>query len=243
VSREVIIAGIAAVLLHAFLLFGFRLESAAAPLPISDTAVDVSLEGAESSPAAAPAAATTPATSEPTPPPPVETPPPPVTPPPPEPPPETPPPAITAEAPQVAPPTPAPAARPVHHMPPHSAHASQTASRAVGPVGTASEGHGKATSASAGGSGASPIRARSNPKPPYPPEAERLHQQGRVILEVQVSSGGRATSVSVKRSSGFPMLDNAAVQAVQRWTFEPARVAGLPVAGRADVPVNFSLGQ
>jgi protein TonB len=110
-------------------------------------------------------------------------------------------------------------------------------------VGAATEGHSGTAAAGAKGSGASPIRARSNPKPPYPPEAERLHQQGRVILEVQVSAEGRAVSVSVKHSSGFPLLDNAAVQGVQRWTFDPARIGGLPVAGRADVPVNFSLGQ
>jgi protein TonB len=89
----------------------------------------------------------------------------------------------------------------------------------------------------------SPVRPRSNPKPPYPPEARRLGQQGRVLLEVQVGADGRAISVSVKRSSGFPALDSAAVQGVQRWTFEPARVGGLPVASRADVPVNFSLAQ
>jgi protein TonB len=70
-----------------------------------------------------------------------------------------------------------------------------------------------------------------------------LRQQGRVVLEVQVSAEGRATSVSVKHSSGFPVLDNAAVQGVEHWTFEPARVAGLPTAGRAEVPVNFSLSQ
>ena len=225
------IAGGLAVLLHGLLLFGFRLESRAVPLPVSDTAVEVSLESAE----AAPAAAATPAIPEPEPTPP---PPPPVPPPP-----ETPPPPATVEAPQVAPPTPAPT--PVeHHIPPRPAHASQTASKAVGAVGAPHESHGAATaSAGAGGSGASPIRPRSNPKPAYPEEAKREHQQGRVLLEVQVGADGRASSVSVKRSSGFPILDNAALQAVQRWTFEPARIGGLPVAGRADVPVNFALGQ
>jgi protein TonB len=159
--------------------------------------------------------------------------------------PETPAPVVTttAESPQVAPPTPAPAEHPVHHLPPRPTHPSQPMSKAVGAAGSAPEGHNGTAGTGASGAGASPIRARSNPKPPYPEEARRLHQQGRVLLEVEVGTDGRAMTVSVKRSSGFPILDNAAMQAVQRWTFEPARVAGLPVVGRADVPVNFALGQ
>lgn len=226
-SREWIIAAIIAVLFHVALLFGFRLETAAVPLPVSDTAVDVSLVAAEPAPAAATAAPE---------PPPAE----PVPPPPPVPTPETPPPTPVPEPAQVAPPTPAPVERPVHHLPPRPAHPNPLASKAVGPV---QEGQNTGLSAGASGAGSSPIRPRSNPKPPYPPEAQRLHQQGRVLLEVQVGADGRAISVSVKRSSGFPILDNAAVQTVERWTFEPARVAGLPVTGRADVPVNFSLAQ
>ena len=85
----------------------------------------------------------------------------------------------------------------------------------------------------------SAMRPRYNPKPDYPPEADRLGQRGIVLLEVQVGADGRVITVSVKRSSGFPILDNAAVKGIQRWTFEPARVAGLPIASKADVPVKF----
>lgn len=84
-------------------------------------------------------------------------------------------------------------------------------------------------------------RYRSNPRPDYPAEARRLRQEGRVLLEVEVSAAGLPTSVALKRGSGVPSLDAAALAAVRRWTFEPARTAGVPVAARVEVPVQFDL--
>jgi protein TonB len=62
-----------------------------------------------------------------------------------------------------------------------------------------------------------------------------------VLLSVDISSDGRATHVSLDRSSGSPSLDTAAIDAVYAWTFEPAKDAGDPVASRVVVPVRFSL--
>jgi protein TonB len=64
-----------------------------------------------------------------------------------------------------------------------------------------------------------------------------------VIVNVEVDADGRAADVSLSRSSGFPLLDQAALEAVRRWTFEPAREGGFPVASRVDVPVRFSLAR
>ena len=58
-----------------------------------------------------------------------------------------------------------------------------------------------------------------------------------------MSAEGRATSVSLVRSSGFPRLDAAAVEGVRRWTFAPAQAAGLAIPSRVEVPVTFSLSQ
>ena len=68
-----------------------------------------------------------------------------------------------------------------------------------------------------------------------------MRQEGVVMLEVLVSSGGSAEEVTVIRSSGYPLLDRAAAEAVRQWTFQPARTAGLPVACRVQIPVRFSL--
>jgi protein TonB len=63
------------------------------------------------------------------------------------------------------------------------------------------------------------------------------------MVVAQVSANGRTSSVSLMRSSGFPLLDAAAVNAVRRWTFVPAQAAGVAIPSRVEVPVNFSLSQ
>ena len=86
-------------------------------------------------------------------------------------------------------------------------------------------------------------RYRSNPRPDYPADARRNHQEGVVLLSVEVGADGQPKEVALKRTSGFALLDQAAIQAVRRWAFEPAVAAGFPVASRVDVPVRFSLAQ
>ena len=64
-----------------------------------------------------------------------------------------------------------------------------------------------------------------------------------VLVSVEVGTDGRASDVTLARSSGFPLLDAAALQAVRRWRFEPAQAGGLPVSSRVEVPVRFSLAR
>jgi protein TonB len=84
-------------------------------------------------------------------------------------------------------------------------------------------------------------RYRNNPKPGYPVAARRLRQQGTVLLSVAVNQSGKPTLVSVKESSGSRVLDDAAVNAVRAWDFEPARSDGRPVASRVEIPLRFEL--
>jgi protein TonB len=58
-----------------------------------------------------------------------------------------------------------------------------------------------------------------------------------------VQADGLPAEISLNRSSGHPLLDRAALDAVRRWTFEPGRAAGVPVASLVVVPVRFSLEQ
>jgi protein TonB len=62
-----------------------------------------------------------------------------------------------------------------------------------------------------------------------------------VLLAVEVDAGGRARSVALARTSGYPRLDRAAIEAVRRWRFKPAIRAGIPAASEVTVPVRFSL--
>lgn len=82
---------------------------------------------------------------------------------------------------------------------------------------------------------------RKNPEPPYPLAARRRRQEGVVLLSVKVSAQGRAVRVELKQSSGVPVLDEAAMQAVRGWEFEPARVNSTPLDSEIEVPVRFKL--
>lgn len=80
-----------------------------------------------------------------------------------------------------------------------------------------------------------------NPKPVYPALSRRLNEEGRVLLKVRVSAQGSALEVAVSKSSGFPRLDAAAVDAVTRWRFVPARRGDEPVDSSVVVPITFAL--
>ena len=61
------------------------------------------------------------------------------------------------------------------------------------------------------------------------------------MISAQVEANGRPSRVELKQSSGFSLLDAAALEAVRKWTFDPARAGGLPSSCRVDVPVRFAL--
>lgn len=81
----------------------------------------------------------------------------------------------------------------------------------------------------------------SNPKPEYPAIAKSREWQGKVLLRVQVSTEGLSESVEVEKSSGHDMLDDAAMEAVKRWRFIPAKRGETAIASSVIVPINFSL--
>ena len=60
-------------------------------------------------------------------------------------------------------------------------------------------------------------------------------------MSVQVEADGRPSSISLKQSSGHRLLDEAALDAVRRWTFGArARRRSAGDQRRALVPVRFS---
>jgi protein TonB len=92
-----------------------------------------------------------------------------------------------------------------------------------------------------GGGAQTPANYLYGPKPSYPQDARRAGWEGVVVLRILVNTDGSAATVSVRESSGFAMLDEAAVQGVKKWRFSPAKKAGTPIASFHDVRVRFRL--
>lgn len=84
-------------------------------------------------------------------------------------------------------------------------------------------------------------RPRRPFRPAYPAAAIASGMQGRVRLEVTVGVDGRVKAASVRDSSGYPLLDQAALNAIWSMEFEPARRAGLAVEHTFGVPVPFRI--
>jgi protein TonB len=81
----------------------------------------------------------------------------------------------------------------------------------------------------------------NNPAPVYPLAAQKHGLQGKVILKIHVLTSGQPDNVSIAKSSGYAILDEAAVKAVSAWMFEPARRGKTPIDGWVNVPINFNL--
>ena len=81
----------------------------------------------------------------------------------------------------------------------------------------------------------------NNPAPDYPAMSRRIGEEGRVLMKVLVSADGAAEDVQIEKSSGSERLDNAAIQAVKRWRFIPAKKNNQALSAYVMVPMKFSL--
>lgn len=77
-------------------------------------------------------------------------------------------------------------------------------------------------------------------RPAYPADALARNVYGRVRLSIVVRHDGRATDIHVVRSLD-PLLDEAAIRAVEQWRFEPGRLGAVAVDVMAVVDVDFSI--
>lgn len=82
-----------------------------------------------------------------------------------------------------------------------------------------------------------------NPHPKYPKISLRRKEAGTVLLALTVTAEGRAKDVRVLKTSGYPRLDKAALDAVKDWRFIPAKRLGRPVDADYELPIHFKLRQ
>jgi protein TonB len=80
-----------------------------------------------------------------------------------------------------------------------------------------------------------------NARATYPADSRAKGEQGRVVVKVLIDVDGRGSRAEVQKSSGYPSLDKAALDAVTTWKYVPAKRNGVPEAMWFDVPIVFSL--
>jgi TonB family protein len=78
-------------------------------------------------------------------------------------------------------------------------------------------------------------------QPTYPKRARTMGLEGTVILRVGVNADGTVAEVAIHKSSGYPLLDQAAVMAARSRRFVPAKDGGFTTSSVAEVPVKFVL--
>ena len=84
-------------------------------------------------------------------------------------------------------------------------------------------------------------RAIFRPNPRYPQGLQQQGIEGTVHVVFMVSKNGRVEKAKVQKST-HPAFAQEALQAVEKWKFEPGRRKGQPVPFRMRVPITFSQG-
>ena len=77
--------------------------------------------------------------------------------------------------------------------------------------------------------------------PEYPRTARRRNITGSVEVLFTVTTDGRVRDLSVLKSEPAETFDEAALEAVEQWRFEPVIEGGVAVEKRAAVRLAFSL--
>ncbi len=83
-------------------------------------------------------------------------------------------------------------------------------------------------------------RVKSQARPVYPIAMRMNGMNGEVLVDFVVDQEGRVRNAFAARSLN-PSFDDAAIDAVKKWRFEPGRIGERPVRTHMQVPVIFTL--
>lgn len=79
-------------------------------------------------------------------------------------------------------------------------------------------------------------------RPIYPPKAKKKNIEGRVVLDILIDKKGKVRDAKVLEGPGAG-LNRAALKAIKRFKFEPAKMKKKKVAVRVRYSINFVLEQ
>jgi protein TonB len=75
----------------------------------------------------------------------------------------------------------------------------------------------------------------------YPERARKRNQEGTVVVHALIGPDGKPIEVTVAQSSGHPLLDEAAQEAIANCAFVPQKVGGRAVRAIVEIPIPFKL--
>jgi protein TonB len=87
----------------------------------------------------------------------------------------------------------------------------------------------------------SPPQPTAKFPPAYPDAALRAKKTGKVLVACEVDEQGKVASAGIRKSSGHPELDQAALAAVNRWRFKPGTKGGKATRASCVVPFTFDI--
>ena len=82
---------------------------------------------------------------------------------------------------------------------------------------------------------------KENAPPVYPEIARVRGYEGIVLVFAEILPNGRVGEIKIRKSSGYSILDQSAIQAVKPWKFEPAKKSGNPFTAWVELPIKFIL--
>jgi TonB family protein len=82
---------------------------------------------------------------------------------------------------------------------------------------------------------------RENAPPSYPEIARVRGYEGIVLLFAEILPDGHVGNMKIRKSSGYAILDQSAIEAVKPWKFEPAKKSGNPFTVWVELPIKFIL--
>ena len=78
-------------------------------------------------------------------------------------------------------------------------------------------------------------------KPSYPSRCKRQGHEGTTVLEVTILSKGKCGNIEIIKSAGCESLDKAAIKALKRAKYIPAKRLGIPFTTTKKIAFNFKL--
>lgn len=75
----------------------------------------------------------------------------------------------------------------------------------------------------------------------YPRWAVQEGWEGSFVIAVEILPTGEVGRWNITQSTGYPLLDQAATEAVRKWRFHAALEQGKPVVSCIQIPIHFEL--